>query len=583
VILAAGRGRLRAPRDPDGRSGGALFLIAAAVATVLLIVLIVRAGAIATATKNNSDLVAPIVIAKTAHEYSHAQIVTGRLGWWGPLWLLELFRTTPLSGFFDFAAPIILAILVPLLVAAQAWRLWGPTAGLSIPLVALSVGGATWAAGLGGWSVHAPVWWIGGFVALWAVWVAGVPDRRRTALAAVVGLVLAALIGIVGSGDYTMITAAEVPLAVGAVYLLSRRRWPQAAGLLVLGVAGLVATGIVAGIAHDHGELRQAFPIITLPFEQLGTSFSNTLLGLESVWQGPVPLPGRGYDLLTQIGSLAAYLGAFLVVIAVVGAAVAVVRWAAPVFSAQPGRLAPPLTPGRELQRGVWVAVWGPMLIAFLAAFGGTAAGGMLGVPVSRYLYGVPLAAAAMLAPVIARTRRWPTVALATGLGVVAIIGLIARSPWSPNLQTDVSRSLLFGRIQAVAAQQHLNRGFASYWISYPLTIDSGYRLDVRPAGACIKPVGWVCTMYLNYIDQAYAYRPHTRSFLLVDNSPAAHIPYPPAEVITPPTNVKPQKVIAIGDGITMEIFSTDFARYMRGDYGLGDPRLFRGGPLPAS
>jgi hypothetical protein len=89
--------------------------------------------------------------------------------------------------------------------------------------------------------------------------------------------------------------------------------------------------------------------------------------------------------------------------------------------------------------------------------------------------------------------------------------------------------------------------------------------------------------MYLNYIDQAYAYRPNTRSFLLVDDSPAAHIPYPPAEIITPPTNVKPQQVIPIGDGITMEIFDTDFARYMRGDYGLGDPRLFRGGPLPAS
>ncbi|MFZ0039742.1 MAG: hypothetical protein WAK93_00420 [Solirubrobacteraceae bacterium] len=583
MTTATGRLRLGQPRGSAGGSEGWLFYAAAAVAGFLLIVLIARTGAIATATENNSDLAAPIVVAKTAHQYSHAQIITGRLGWWGPLWLLELFRSTPLSGFFDTAAPVVLAILVPLLVAVQAWRLWGATAAVTVALMALSVGGATWAAGLGGWSVHAPVWWTGGFVALWSVWLAGIADLRRGVAAAVVGLVLAALIGIVGSGDQLMLAAAEIPLAVGGLYLLSHRRWLHAAGLLLVAALGLAATGIVASIARDHALLRQVIPITSLPFEQLGTSFSNTLLALESVWQGPVPLPGHGYDLLTNIGALAGYLGAFLVVVAVAGVAVAIVRWAATVWSREPRRLLPVLAPGPELQRGAWIAVWGTMLIAYLAAFGGTSVQGALGNPISRYLYGVPLAAGAMLAPVIASRRPWPTVALALGLALVAAIGLIARSPWSPNLQTDVSRSQLFARIKTVAAQQHLTRGFASYWISYPLTISSNYKLDVRPAGACIKPVGWVCTMYLNYIDQAYAYHPDTRSFLLVDNSPAAHIPYPPAEIITPPVNVKPQQVIPIGDGITMEIFSTDFARYMRGDYNLGDPRLFRGGPLPPS
>jgi hypothetical protein len=53
--------------------------------------------------------------------------------------------------------------------------------------------------------------------------------------------------------------------------------------------------------------------------------------------------------------------------------------------------------------------------------------------------------------------------------------------------------------------------------------------------------------------------------------------------VLTPPTNVKPQKVISIGDGLSMEIFASDFTRYMRGDVDLGDPRFFGGGPLPPS
>jgi hypothetical protein len=379
------------------------------------------------------------------------------------------------------------------------------------------------------------------------------------------------------------VAGAEIPLAVAALYLFSRRRWPQALGLILMAILALVATGVVAQIARDHGYLRQGFPIIYLPFEQLGTSFSNTLLALESGWQGPVPAPGGGYDLLTQIGALAGYLGAFLVLVAVVGVAAAMVRWAGTLISAPPRRFLPSLAPGRELQRGTWVAVWGAMLIGYLAAFGGTAAQGPLGSPISRYLFGVPLAAGALLPPVVACWRRRLTVVLALGLAALGAVGLIARSPWSPNLQTDVSRSLLFGRIKAVAAQQHVTRGFASYWIAYPLTLNSHYKLDVSPVGDCLRPPGKVCTMYLNYVDQTYAYRPHTRSFLLVDNSPASHIPFPPAVVVNPPTNVRPQQVISIGDGMTMEIFASDFTRYMRGDADLGDPRLFRGGPLPPS
>jgi hypothetical protein len=568
---------LKRPRN------GWLFAVALAAAGALLIVLVVRASAIAASITNNSDLAAPLVIARLAHTYRHAQVATGRLGWWGPLWLLQLVRSLPISGLVGSYVPIIITVVLPLLVAGQAWRLWGPAAALAVVLVALSVGGATWAAGLGGWSARSPTWWMGGAVALWSVWVAGIDGVRAAALAALTGVVIALLVGIVGSGDQLMVAGAEIPLGVTALYLLSRRRWPQAVGMILMAVLALLATSVVAHIARDHGYLRQGFPIVYLPFEQLGTSFSNTLLALESTWQGPLPTHGGGYDLITQLGALTGYLGAFLVLVAVAGVGVAVLRWASTVIPAGRRRLLPPLASGRELQRGTWVAVWGAMLIGYLAAFGGTAAQGPLGSPISRYLFGVPLAAGALMPPIVACWRRRLTVVLALGLAALGVLGLIARSPWSPNLQTDVSRSLLFGRLKAVAAQEHITRGFAGYWIAYPLTLDSGYKLDVSPVGDCLRPAGEVCTMYLNYVDQTYAYRPHTRSFLLVDASPAAHIPFPPAVVLSPPTNVKPEQVISIGDGMTMEIFASDFTRYMRGDADLGDPRLFRGGPLPPS
>lgn len=547
----------------------------------LLIVLIARASAIATSMNNNADMAAPLVISRLAHTYSHAQIATGRLGWWGPLWLLQLVRPLPISSFVGRYLPVIVTVVMPLLVARQAWRLWGRTAALTIALVALSVGGTTWAGGLGGWSARSPTWWTGGLVAVWAVWVAKIDDRRRLAFAAGTGTALALLVGIVGSGDELMSTAAEIPLVVGALFLLGHRRWIHGLGLLLVAVLGTVATSVVAHIARGHGYLRQAIPIVYFPFEQLGSSFTNTLLALESLWQGPVPGPAGHFDLLTHIGALTGYVGAFLALVAVAGVAVSLARWAPGVMSLARDRWLPLVSPGRDLQRGTWIAVWGAMLIAYLAAFGSTSAQGALGTPISRYLYGVPLAVGAMLAPVFASSRRRSIIVLAVGLAVLSVVGLIGRSPWSPDIRTDLSRSLLFRRIRTVAAQQHVTRGFASYWISYPLTLNSHYELNVTPAGGCISPVGVVCTMYLNYIDQAYRYVPHTRSFLLVDDSPAAHIAYPPGEVLTPPTNVKPQKVVAIGDGLSMEIFTSDFTRYMRGDADLGDPRLFRGGPLP--
>jgi hypothetical protein len=250
------------------RSDRWLLGLAAATTGALLVTLLFRAGAIATAAKNNADLAAPLVIARFAHDYSRAQVATGRLGWWGPLWLLQLVRPLFISGLVGLYVPIIVTIALPLLVARQAWRLWGPGAALTIVLVALSIGAATWASGpvggggggggLGAWSARSPTWWTGGLVALWAVWVARIDDRRRLVLAGLAGIPLALLVGIIGSGDPLMSAAGLIPLGAGAVFLFSRRRWLPGLGLIVLAILGLIATRVVANIAS--GQLLEHAP-----------------------------------------------------------------------------------------------------------------------------------------------------------------------------------------------------------------------------------------------------------------------------------------------------------------------------------
>ena len=87
--------------------------------------------------------------------------MTGRYGWWGPLWLLQLVRPLPGNTYFGSYAPIVAPVLIASLAALQARRLWGAAAAWSVLLISLSVGWLTWTQGLGGWSMRSPTWWVG--------------------------------------------------------------------------------------------------------------------------------------------------------------------------------------------------------------------------------------------------------------------------------------------------------------------------------------------------------------------------------------------------------------------------------------
>jgi hypothetical protein len=349
------------------------------------------------------------------------------------------------------------------------------------------------------------------------------------------------------------------------------RRRARLAGALVVGAAATWGLAIViAALARSAGYLRQDYPVALIKLDQLGDAFDGLVDASRQLWASPPDGLGRA----------AGDVGMVLLVAAIVIGVVVLVRALMPSLRAASAR--DPL----ELQRSMWSAFWLTALLGFLAAFLLVPYGGLAGVPSVRYLFGVPLAVAAGLAPLGAvRLGRVPVVpavgAVTAVLALMTAAVFVQTPPAVPAIQGDLSRSALFSTIERVAAQEHVTRGFASYWTSYPLVLHSGRTLDVTPAGTCGTEAAFeVCAMYLHYVDQAYAPQPGIRSFLLVDESDLAGAGFSGAWVQRLPQAMRPVKVIPIGDGMEMAIFDHDVAADLKPNGGLQDPRIGRGGPL---
>ena len=513
----------------------------------------------------NSDLSAPLVMGDVAHRYDDAQLVTGRLGWWGGLWAVQLLR--PLPGGLKLAGwlPLIATTAIAGAVAWQARRVWSDVSALVVALVALAAGQGTWIYNTA-WSGRSPSWWAVGLMGLAAVRLAGA-TRRPDAVTIALGVAAVAAVAITGSGDQLAVLGGAAPLAVVAVVAAWRRRWAMAGAFAVGGAATWGLAVWVASLARSAGYLRQDFPVKLIGLDELDDAFDGVVEASRQLWASPL-----------GIGRLAGDLGALLVAVALVAGAVVLVRS----LRRRSGGDAPDADRSRDLQRSVWAAFWLTALAGYVVAFWLTTTGGLAGAASQRYLYGVPLAAAATLAPIgVLRRGRW---AMGTAASVLALLtaGLfVAKEPKVLPIEQDLSRSALFSDIEALAAREHVTRGFASYWTAYPLALHSGRKLDVTPAGTCnINGTLEICAMYLHYVDQAYAPRPGIRSFLLVDHSALAAAGFSPSWVQRLPASMHPVKVVDIGDHLGMAIFDHDIAADIHPNAGQMDPRVGHGGPL---
>lgn len=568
----AGRRSFR-PRLPERPTGWSL--VGAVIMAILAIVLVIQASTLIVAMDHNADLAAPIAMAEYAHQYQDAQLVTGRLGWWGGLWFLQLIRPLPGNTYIGNYLPMLLTVAVAAILALQSRRLWGPRAPWILLLVALAVPAQTWI-NLASWSARAPSWWAMGLLGA-GVLAASRPMTRLRSVAVAIAAVAACLVtAIAASGDQEA-TIALLPLAAAGLYALRMRRFVFGGVTIVAAIATFFLSKALETAAADHGYLKQAFPVHLIDFSDWGKQLGNLVIGLTGVWTGPA----ADRDLVSRMGTAGGYLGLMLVAVAAAIIAAAVWRvWLGRPAVEDAEVPAAPDGEDLQLQRGVWVTFWSVGLAVYLAAFWLTTAQGSLGQPVVRYLYGVPMAAAAAIVPLAASKRGRPLTAAAALLALLTVVGLISHPP-KDEIGKDIVHTSTFGRIGQIAAENNATRGFAGYWMSYPLALQSGFKLDVTPVGGCSQAPGQLCAMYLHYIDQAYAPRPNTRSFLVVDTSQIGKTVYPHAAATELPPGLDPEKVVDAGDGVQVAIFGYDVASKIQGNRALTDPRVGRGGPLP--
>src|SRR3954451_1963739 len=537
----------------DARSG---VLGLACVLGLLALAIVGSAQQLHALMHANADLSVPLVMGGAPHRYSERQLVTGRVGWWGRLWAVQLLRTLPgglwLADWLQIVATAALAGLV----AWQARGVWSDVSALVVALVALAAGEVAWIYNAS-WSARAPSWWAMALMGLAAVRLAGVVGRPPAGTVAL-GIAAILAVAVTGSGDQLALIGGAAPLVVAAVAVARWRRWMLAiAFLAAAGTSWALSVG-VAALARSAGYLRQDFPVELVKWHQLGKAFGGLFDASRQIWASPL-----------TVGRLAGDVGAALAAVAVLAGLAALVRTMVRGGVTSPG-----------LQRSVWAAFWLTALLGYLLAFWLTTAGGLTGVAAQRYLYGVPLAAAATLAPLGAmRFARWPAASGAAVLACLTAGALLAKPPQLPPATADLSRTVLFPKIEQVAAREHVTRGFASYWAAYPLVLHSGRHLDVTPAGTCtLNGRIELCAMYIHYVDQAYAPRSGIRSFLLVDQSALAGAGFSPAWVQRLPGDLHPAKVVQIGDGMGMAIFDHDIAADIHPNGGQQDPRFGHGG-----
>jgi len=337
-----------------------------------------------------------------------------------------------------------------------------------------------------------------------------------------------------------------VAAAIAAGATRARRPALAAAGLAIATVA---AGAGVAAIAESANYFARDFTIQGVPYGLLGNQAASAFVVLQQLYAG---------NPASVIGATTAYLGA----IVAIGARAAIPgllrRRKGESQSPSPEEVPPTLGPpgeetgSRPLAATVWAAFWGVAALAHIGAFMLSSQSVVGGEVVARYLYGLPLVIAALVAIV---GHRRLALAAATLLALGTSVNFLTDGP----IREPREHGPALAKILATARANDVTRGYASsYFTAYPLERASRFALRLSPVGACAGGPG-LCPMYLHRLDGVFVPQPGVRSFLLVDGSQYA-IAGDRNWVTEPVPGVKPLRSVDVGDGLTMVVYDHDIA-----------------------
>ena len=326
---------------------------------------------------------------------------------------------------------------------------------------------------LGAWTVHGLTFVHMAALGAWVVWLV---RRPRGAGATVGAVVVGASSGIALASDPLLAVAGVAPLALAGV-AVGRRLPSGAARAIAVTVATAVAGTVVTASVMRADDIRAAGALAVGP-------------------AGPADVAANAGRIVTALGNLA---GPGLVAL-VAGAAVAA--------------LAPRRRGDRAPVLVAHAVFWSGGAAALVAAVGLTTAA--RDVTASRYLLGVGLAAAALVAVRAAGDPQGRAL-VGAAMALSALLGTLVLA--QGGLATDRFDAPTAGEARELvrlARSERATVAYAGYWSAMPLTWKAGLALPVYPVRPC-DARGRLCPFEFHRISTWYAPRRGARSLLVVD------------------------------------------------------------------
>ena len=430
-------------------------------------------------------------VAVIAHLYSQPPagqyIVLGDHGWYEALSFYLLTRGLALHRLLWYGVPVAAWVGTIALVGLSAGRAFGRYGA------ALAIGGLVCVAPAGLLVVfqptaHTNVAFHAAALAAVAGWV--LPRIRRLSLPVVlgVGVSIGAFTGLAIAGDAIALAWAVLPFVVAAGVCARRSPLVVAARTIAFALVTLVAMLIVSvvftAIMHRAGfrvdELAQSAATRFVK-PALFAGNIGKLIGELAYLVGGNFLGHRinGHGFLEVISG-----GALLLAGA---AAVLSVYRAATTAGERPGG-------GDEVSpRLVHVAFWGTCLMVGLLMFLLSS----VGTADYRYLLG-PLVAIAALLPLIASRHGDWRFAVAAGLSLMALAGLVRLAtrpvPWLPVDKPLVARDI--AAVKRFAHRYHASYGYAEYWDAVNITWHTHFAVHLYPVRPCGAKQDNYCPLY---------------------------------------------------------------------------------------
>jgi hypothetical protein len=522
-------------------------------ALVYLILLAHHLGGIVRSANLDADIASgPVISQLFGAAPAHANVVLGEFAWYVTLLFDLATKWLPAHRQVWEYGPYAMALAGAGLAAWMVSQVANRWAGVLTAVLLICASPATLHLELST-TQHAPVWFCLALVGAFAVLL----ERRGTTLPwpALVALVLlvGTIVGVNAASDPLVSVAILAPfvLAVLAARVLEPGR--ASARALWTGVGTLAATGLAWAITAI---VMSALAVTREP----GLHTTRITVGHKTgtnfkLWWKSIAVLGNG-DYFGRALSPASVLAFVCAVLSL--AAVVSLPWLCWRQVRRRARGAPSAVVTEDPAgptRVAFYVYWCSSAILLTVAFLFSAAPADIGA--DRYLVGLLYPAAAVIPAVVAGRPRLAAAVLA-GACVFALGGVVSMAQGGTRLPMRSKPPVTTGvanQIAAIAAREHVSVGYAGYWAAAPVTLATGFRVQVYPVAVCDQRKH-LCRFDLHFISSWYWPRPSSGSFLLVDPNTA--------DVWTRTPDLGPPRAVYRIGRVVMYVYSYDLASRIR-------------------